>query len=275
MQSLETELGLSRLNHIHQHLWWAGRVARPRALHKQKAMLRELLITEQADLHLIWWEKHILIKPLPRYLLNYDTFEDFFCSDKNAPPSLGYGNLYACASGLLWTYTHLIQYESDFKIALDLELIPKGTKWLDWVNFAQEVRGKLGTDWSAKLNQRYMYGELRRTRLNAIYGIGYRRWINAYHKIPTNYSHWVNDNFAWMLLIFAYASIFLSAMQVVLATTDGQKYFAIQKSSYEFSVAVLIAAAAAVAAILGATIGIIVFNIARAHHYDKRHRLET
>jgi hypothetical protein len=41
----------------------------PRPLHQQRLLNRELVITERLDQHLVWGGGRMLVKPLPRFLL--------------------------------------------------------------------------------------------------------------------------------------------------------------------------------------------------------------
>lgn len=47
------ELGVSRLNKIHDWLWAVSQLMPPRALHHQKLLDREIVVTEQMDMHLV------------------------------------------------------------------------------------------------------------------------------------------------------------------------------------------------------------------------------
>jgi hypothetical protein len=209
LEYLEAELDMSRLNGIHQHLWWAGRVVEPRALHQQ-TLQREIVVAEQTDLHLVWWENYIFVKPLPRFLLHHGFFVENLCSQAHR-------SLYVSACGLLLSYTNLIKHESDFRIALELGLLPSRTEWTRWMAFAMDVRSNID-EARGGINDRYTYGELRRRRLNLIYRLVCGKWTRGYHNIPTEYSRWFEQNFAWLLLVFAYTTVLLSAMQVILAT---------------------------------------------------------
>jgi hypothetical protein len=67
--SVEIELDLSRLASIHPWLWVAGRPMPPRPLHYQLLVGREIFVTEQMDMHLVWTTGRIFLKPIPRFLL--------------------------------------------------------------------------------------------------------------------------------------------------------------------------------------------------------------
>jgi hypothetical protein len=77
-------LSVKRLNSISSHLWLAGR---PQADHLRKSTLHQLnatgfhlVILEDADLHLLWKNNMIYIKPLPSCLLNFDFWQENICS---------------------------------------------------------------------------------------------------------------------------------------------------------------------------------------------------
>lgn len=69
IEFLRQELGVGRLNDIHDWLWLVGRPMPPRPLYYQKAARRDIVVHEQMDLHLIWDNKRMFLKPIPRYLL--------------------------------------------------------------------------------------------------------------------------------------------------------------------------------------------------------------
>ena len=47
------DMDVSRLNHIHPYLWLVGRPTHARPLHRQKMLERQIIVTEQADLHMV------------------------------------------------------------------------------------------------------------------------------------------------------------------------------------------------------------------------------
>jgi hypothetical protein len=95
-------------------------------LHRQRVKGREIIVTEEARLHLVWIHDRIFIKPIPRYILSYGFWEAYL---DRRPASLNdeQSNLYAAATGFLRTYRYLIRHESDFHITQQdgLRLIPK------------------------------------------------------------------------------------------------------------------------------------------------------
>lgn len=67
---LVSELSVDGLNSIYQHLWLAGLPMPPRPLHYQMVLQREVIICERMDMHLVWGNGRIFLKPIPRFLLS-------------------------------------------------------------------------------------------------------------------------------------------------------------------------------------------------------------
>jgi len=117
-------------------------------------------MVENPQLHLVWFYDQVFIKPIPRYLLSY-TFWQYLVTQPDV--------LQQSVIGFLRTYSHLIRYESDYRIAMREEygLIPKddGEERIMWERFAIFIGwfDKVADDC---VNPRYHYGELRLTRLN-------------------------------------------------------------------------------------------------------------
>lgn len=196
-------------------------------------MHREITITEDPSLHLVWYDSTIYIKPLPLYLLRWQFFKDNLCADTE---------LYKNAAGLLLTYAFLVRSQSDFKIALETGLIPGEITWAEWSSLATSFADIPRRD----VNMRYIYGELRLRRLNHVAIIFMGRM--SYYSVYTQYDHFFSKNFAWLVLVFAYVSVVLTAMQVVIGVTDMSDAF--ERVSYWFGVATIIVVMAGVVAAL-------------------------
>ena len=85
-------------------------------------------------------------------------------------------------------------------------------------------------------------------------------------------STWCQDfvarNFAWLLAVFAFMSVALSAMQVVLAgTSDGQAF---ENASYGFSIAVLFLAAGTVFVVFLIWAVLFVYHLLSAQMNNRR-----
>lgn len=231
---LHHDLDVRRLNYIHKMLWLAGRPMHYFPLHRQRMMKREVMITEQADLHLTWSSATVFIKPFPRYLGNHEFWLTHLCESQE---------LYQSACGFLYSYTWLVQHESDFNIAQEMKLIPP-MHWKRWKVFIQNVRKYLDERSLDHMNRRYIYGELRVGRLNWIYRFAgppkERSFIRGYHYNYRTYSSFFVRQFAWIFAVFAYFTIVLDAMQVGLATDRLQPTKRFQDVSYGFTVFTII-----------------------------------
>lgn len=154
---VENDLSVRRLNDIHHWLWFAGRPMPPRPLNYQVANSREIILSEDMGLHLVWAiPRRIFLKPIPRYLLDHQFWKDNLIRKES---------LYQCALGFLLSYTALIQYESDFYIAKDKHLIPRNLTWETWIKLVEQLLHHKNEN----VSLRYDYGELRLSRPNKIY----------------------------------------------------------------------------------------------------------
>lgn len=231
LEFLHTDLTTPRLNNIHQYLWLAAYPGHASPLHRQKLVGRSLLITEDPNEHLVWYEKHIFIKPLPVYLLDYGYWEEYICPHEE---------LFQSACGLLRSFAWLICHECDFNIAKDEGLIPKDLEWPDWIQFMNHIDlERLGEP-----NKRYLYGELPLTRLNIIHWFkvpSYMQpnFVNGYNSGMTWYDAYFQRQYRLLLAVFGIFSIALSALQVGLATTALQSNHSFQDASYGFTIAAI------------------------------------
>jgi hypothetical protein len=216
-QCLKSDLSVKRLDQIHRHLWWAGRPHAARPLHKQLLLGRQITITEQADLHLLWFEDHIFIKPLPVYILNPSIWDEYICNNTE---------LYEAARGILLSYLWLIRHKSDFDIAKNHSLLPDNITWRSWFKIVDDVRDSFDLMNPKAISKRYDFGELRIRRLNQIARLRALRSLNiygvikGYRKTYTNYKSFFDSNFRWIIIAFAFGSVLLSAFQVGLTTDE-------------------------------------------------------
>lgn len=255
---LVASLDVSRLTRIYEYLWFAGRPFYIRPLHRQLLMRREIVVTEQADLHLVWWDNKIYIKPLPRFLLNHAFFTTNICANWAAP---GAGSLLGDANGMLWSYTRLIQHESDFNIAIKTGLLPNGITWKQWSMFAALLRASIA-QLSVPLSPRYRYGELRMFRLNILYRFRLGHLIRAYHLHHTNFNSFFGQNFTWPLVTFAYVTTMLNAMQVGLGTGWQDVHFV--AAAFGFAVAMISTILITFFAVACLFLGLLIYNLVKA-----------
>lgn len=180
--ALALELKTPRLNSIHRHLWLAGRPTAARPLHRQKLLGRTILITEDPNEHLVWFEDQIFVKPLPDFLLDWQSWNKYLCLDRE---------LHKAACSLLLSYAWLVRHKSDLDIAKETGLLSKEVGWPDWVEFIDAFLNNINCETLSDVDQRYKYGELRLSRLNSIYRLvppkcSLRNFIGGYQ----NRSKW-------------------------------------------------------------------------------------
>lgn len=262
---LDHDLNVSRLTDVESHLWWAGMRKAARPLHRQVMMERNVVVTEQADLHLTWRGSRIYIKPLPSYLLNVEFWNKNICPDSD---------LFANAKGFLLSYIWLVFNESDFQMAKDNSnhprLLPEGITYQEWRSFIADFME--GDDFEAmeQVNPRYRFGELRLNRLNSIYRIkfGTKHFIRGYFYGYHEYGTFLEHNFAWIVTFFAYVAIVLTAMQVGLATKKLVENDAFHDASYGFTVFSIVSPLVATGVIGLILVVTAVDNIIRAHSHE-------
>ncbi|KAH8803993.1 hypothetical protein F5882DRAFT_317592 [Hyaloscypha sp. PMI_1271] len=232
---LKKDFDVSRLDEVYDLLWWAGRQVPPRPLHRLKMLGRKIVITEQADLHLVWSVESVFVKPLPDFFLIYSFWTTYICNDKE---------LYESARGFVLSYIWLIRYKSDFEIAKEKWLLPSDLTWPVWRAFVESVWQRDVPSHPGPISKRYRYGELRISRLDQIYRFRPRfllsHLMQGYLYSYSSYGGFFRREFAWLVVAFAYLSIVLSAMQVGLATYQLKDNDGFNKGSYGFSVASII-----------------------------------
>jgi hypothetical protein len=125
---LKNEFLLKDLEKISSHLWMISKhdIKNISPLYRQRVKGREIIVTEDPRLHLVWYHDRIFIKPLPKYLLSYSFSAAYLSVNRYSSPEQI--TLQRAVLGYLRTYIYLIKYKSDFRIAVDdkLQLIPPG-----------------------------------------------------------------------------------------------------------------------------------------------------
>ncbi|KAF5025074.1 hypothetical protein F66182_2843 [Fusarium sp. NRRL 66182] len=239
---LERELSVSRLNDVQEWLWLCGRPMPPRPLHHQRLLSREIVISEHAELHMIWWRNRIFLKPMPAYLLD----PDFWASNISDTAHLdaAQGNIDASARGFLFSYAALVAYKSDFRIAKECGLLPDEVTWEGWKALTTQVLENHRYD---RVNPRYWYGELRLSRLNKVYTFRKGFLLRGYSRVASHtvYGDLIRDNFSVLAGILGYVVIALTAMQVGLGVDRLVESQAFQEASYGLTVFTLVAPLAA------------------------------
>jgi hypothetical protein len=229
---------------MHNALWYAGRIGNISPLHHQKVLRREIILTENPRLHLVWFEKTIYVQTLQDELLNWQYFSDVVCGDEG---------LHQAATGFLLSYAHLIQYPSDLDVAKTTGLINKDMSWRGWQNFRSDLLHHCS---NRKVHDRFEYGELRLGRLNQIYRI--KCLGLTYFTVHRDYSSYFGHNYMTLVTLFALVSVALSAMQV-LAGYDN-KPAVVAATIYRFAIATLVALAGSCTLLLALYLGLYICN---------------
>jgi hypothetical protein len=261
------ELDVGRLIRIQRWWWLVGRPMPPRPLHKQIALGRNLVIDEKMDMHLVWTTGRIYLKPIPSFILCDKFWSDNLTCQPTTPcpcsapvpvsPSpnttlntrgtllinqRGQSQQQDCsrqsnrrrALGFLLSYIALVRHESDFIIAQESRLIPKDVTWPVWNKMAHRILSI--DDIYHQIDPRFVYGELRLSRLNKIYiysGISiFRGYVSNFQR----YDDFWRQNFTILTSSIAYMVIVLTAMQVGLATKTLSDSRVFDRASYGFTV---------------------------------------
>jgi len=222
------EYSQQKLNDIHRHLWAAGRKNNISALHHQKVLCREVILSERSDLHLVWFDRIIYIQPLPISFLNHSFVNAVILPD---------ANLYGNVLGFLYSYMMLIQHASDLALAHELGLISKKVEWKPWRKFRTAFLGKTSSSQVLRIlmNKRFEHGELRLARLNYIYRLSFRGL--KYFTTHREYTTYFQEYTAAGITLFAFVTVALTAMQVVVGINEVSH--TLSETSYWFSIVVL------------------------------------
>lgn len=167
----------------------------PRALSYQQALGLEITVIEKMDMHLLYSKEKIFVKPLPRYLLEPNFWEEFLECPKECPyhtmftalrrggqlrSSFKLTELKPCSHSINWmraigfafSYVALVSNESDFEIAKAKKLIPDDLNFEDWKYFVSRVLSdSAGGKILRQIDKRFTYGELDLARLNQVFMI--------------------------------------------------------------------------------------------------------
>src|SRR5205814_10127221 len=146
---LRSEFCNDDLDKMSPHLWIMSTQssANISPLHRQKVKGREIIVTEDPRLHLIWIYDRVFVKPLPLYLTSH-AFWDTYLTSATSPLGEERRRIRAAALGYLRTWVHLVRYESDFRIARDekLCLIPGEVDWAKFCGFVARLESIMDSD---------------------------------------------------------------------------------------------------------------------------------
>lgn len=217
-------------------------------LHDYVSTERSVTISENPGLHLVRNYSIIYLKPVPQCLFNFAFWETYLTPAEAIEGEHTYSTTSlstGCRSafGLLRTYGHLIQHESDFRIAKRAHLLPEHVSYTEFQHFIQPFRSLP----DAVVSPRYHYGHIRLTRLNLAVRI--MRPASLGKIFPWYYDrmHWHSGQYlarfaAPLLFLFACLTLILSSLQVGLAAQpDSSNWAAFAPSSLWFSIVVIVA----------------------------------
>ena len=224
-------------------------------LHEHLIRKRQIVVTENPGLHLIWHYDTIFIKPIPPFLLNFMMWRRFLLPPvKSVDDSTQQSSYPICdmqspcksALGFLRTYELLIRHPSDFNIAQTMNLIPQNISYFEFRAFI----GPFHFLPHAAVAQRYYFGQMRLTRLNWAVRLLQPRTVRTggwfanrlyYQELSTQSSEYILGLVAPLLFIFGLLSVMLSAMQVMLSAFGiSNTHHMIVQSSSGFSIAIII-----------------------------------
>lgn len=231
---LKTEFGTPKLNRMAPHLWLLATPSSTHIspLHAQVVRGRAVTISEDPELHLVWLDHRVFIKPIPKYLLSHAFWQYYL--DPSVPGNATNdekGQLREAILGYMRSYFFLVRHESDYRMAAKHHLIPENVGFEEFMDF---ISG-FGNVREAQVSPRYHYGELRLSRLNAWARILLRQ--SHFHKVAWQYADVFARYYVPYLFIFSIITVVLSAMQVgVSAKAEWGSFISV---SAWFSVATL------------------------------------
>lgn len=251
-----SELSMTELNAIHKHLWIAGSHGNISPLHHQRVILRDIIPCEMPQLHLVWFDRTIYIKPLPDCFLNGSRY-----FNKGLDHS---GEVV----GFLRSYCSLIRSRVDLVIGKEYNLISEGVTWEQWATFRDTT---LTQTEGLQINKRYEYGELRLNRLDIIYRLTGRGL--TYFTVHRTYKTYFTQYFSLFVTIFAFVALVLTAMQVLVTIEGIPETVAI--TSYRFGVAVLVGVCLCFGYVLSVFVSMLLYNVVLARLAHRRHEAST
>ena len=244
---LNRELSCTLLDNLYPHLYYVARKSEQHVepIHRHVLKGRNLIISEQVSLHLVWSQRTIYLKPIPHCLFSYEFWERHLIKDGQLPQTAANRR---AALGLLRSYSRLIQHESDYLLAKEVHLVPSQSTYSQFQRFIQHFRRIPDQD----VALRYRYGQFRLTRLQfTLRSLKLYRLIilpSRAHEIPWGYEYKMTDSgktgsiVGWLVApfigCFAVLSIVLSSMQVLLGAQTSAAWIVICK---QFALVVLVA----------------------------------
>lgn len=217
---LMAEFCTPRLDRLAPHLWLVATQdpTHVTSLTQQIVRGRRIVVTEDPELHLVWIQDRVFIKPLPKIFLSYDFWEHYLMND-HSPISHPSHRLAVAraARGFLRTYSCLIRRKFDLRLAQhdSHPLVPRGIHFAPLIRLLATV-GRTSSD--SDISPRYHYGELRLSRLNFWTKIFLHD--SRFAKVHWQYGAYLAQHYTPVLVVFGFLSVILSAMQVGLGAAS-------------------------------------------------------
>lgn len=233
LEYMQKELGTPILEELYPRLWLVARksYSNINPLHLQATKGRKLFLTEDPQLHLLWKDDRIYIKPVPSWLLNYQVWLQYLSltpeqmavnttdtqtKDQSSNPVVREPSERVAALGFLRSYAYLIQHHSDFVIAHQHLLLPPSVDWISWSRFIACFRNT----GDHEVSGRYHYGQLRLSRLHWAVRLFRPRSASTwwFYYLPYwSMAPYMRSILAPLAFVFATFSLVLSAMQVLVS----------------------------------------------------------
>lgn len=210
---LNRELLTPKLDSLYKYPWLVGTQngSHISPLHFQNVKGREVVITEDPELHLVWYYDRTYVKPIPAYLFSYEFWREYLCSDGSR------SHIHNTALGFMRSWTFLIQSESDFNIASERKLIRVpgfSGSYEDYTKLLRFLQIFTGFEDKA-VSRRYHYGELRLIRLNLWTRLAFR---SLHHqKVYGQYGAYFASKISPLVFVITIVAVSLAALQVLLA----------------------------------------------------------
>ncbi|KAL1648936.1 hypothetical protein SLS61_006668 [Didymella pomorum] len=207
------DLDAPQLNLLGDKLCWVGPSPEIVSLSQQLVLDRTIRITEDPEVHCVWVEGIVYMKPLPAYLTSYAFWEYLYDGAAERDGLEERERLRATSLGFLRTYAHLVQRRSDFNLARRHDLLPTCNGKLTFEAFVAFISAFDSVPNKA-VSSRWRYGLLQLDALNFHSAIHLRRW--HLNRFESRYTAYFQRFFPVVLFIFALFSVALSAMQVII-----------------------------------------------------------
>lgn len=240
---LKRDLETPKLDRFYHWLWMVAAAAtrdRPiNTLTHQQVRGRDVTVSQNPELHCVWHDKRIFLKPIPAYLLSYEFWDAVFTEEWCATEEGR--KVVSSTLGFMRSYSYLVQHPSDFAIATSKGLIPEnvgvgpadareekdGEKekdkepakitfedfiaFIDWFS-----NTKVGDD---QVSLRYHYGDLRLSRLN-FWAKFVLRDFN-FEKAYGNYDAYFSRFYGPLLFTFGCINLIMGAINLGINTEKG------------------------------------------------------